>query len=134
MDEFRITKGSFPFPRRNRGDIPDGRQSSSDQANIIADLSGANKLPFYVAADRPGTYLEAMIGESDHSNYELVPAPRSPFPPIPSFTSKATKSPLPPLLKIPASAAKLSPPTETPERAAMGRLGIAYILTGRGII
>ena len=37
-----------------------------------ADLSGANKLPFYVAADRTGTFLEAMIGESDHSNYELA--------------------------------------------------------------
>ncbi|KKR58644.1 MAG: hypothetical protein UT97_C0027G0001, partial [Parcubacteria group bacterium GW2011_GWC2_40_31] len=36
------------------------------------DLSGANKLPFYVAADRPGTYLEAMIGESDFANYELA--------------------------------------------------------------
>jgi len=36
------------------------------------DLSGANKLPFYVAADRTGTYLEAMIGESDYANYELA--------------------------------------------------------------
>ena len=36
------------------------------------DLSGANKLAFNVAADRTGTFLEAMIGESDHSNYELA--------------------------------------------------------------
>ncbi|RJQ30478.1 LamG domain-containing protein [Candidatus Parcubacteria bacterium] len=36
------------------------------------DLSSANKLAFNIAADRPGTYLEAMIGESDHANYELA--------------------------------------------------------------
>ncbi|KKU76637.1 MAG: hypothetical protein UY03_C0029G0005 [Parcubacteria group bacterium GW2011_GWA2_47_64] len=37
-----------------------------------ADLSSATKLPFYIAGDRPGTYLEAMIGESDFANYELA--------------------------------------------------------------
>ena len=34
------------------------------------DLSGKTKLPFYLAADRPGTYLEAAIGESPAANYE----------------------------------------------------------------
>src|SRR3989338_3421330 len=37
-----------------------------------ADLSPATKIPFYIAGDRPGTYLEAMIGESDYANYELA--------------------------------------------------------------
>ena len=36
------------------------------------DLSAQTKLPFWIAADRTGTFLEAMIGESDHSNYELA--------------------------------------------------------------
>jgi len=36
------------------------------------DLSPATKIPFYIAGDRPGTYLEAMIGESDYANYELA--------------------------------------------------------------
>ena len=34
------------------------------------DLSTSNTLPFYIAADRPGTYLEAAIGESPAANYE----------------------------------------------------------------
>ena len=37
-----------------------------------ADLSAQTKLPFWIAADRTGTFLEAMIGESDHANYELA--------------------------------------------------------------
>ena len=36
------------------------------------DLSAQTKLPFWIAADRTGTFLEAMIGESDHANYELA--------------------------------------------------------------
>jgi len=34
------------------------------------DLSSKNKLPFYIAADRPGTYLETTMGESSYVNYE----------------------------------------------------------------
>ncbi|MBU0847197.1 DUF2341 domain-containing protein, partial [Patescibacteria group bacterium] len=34
------------------------------------DLSAKGKLPFYVAADRPGTYLETTAGESDYFNQE----------------------------------------------------------------
>lgn len=33
------------------------------------DLSGKTKLPFYVAGDRVGSYLEATVGESDYANY-----------------------------------------------------------------
>ena len=36
------------------------------------DLSAQTKLPFWIAADRTGTFLEAMIGESDFANYELA--------------------------------------------------------------
>lgn len=34
------------------------------------DLSNKSTLPFYVAADRPGTYLAATIGESAFANYQ----------------------------------------------------------------
>ena len=34
------------------------------------DLSAKSKIPFYVAADRVGTYLETTIGESAYANYE----------------------------------------------------------------
>ena len=34
------------------------------------DLSSKGKLPFYVAADRPGTYLETTAGESDYANQQ----------------------------------------------------------------
>ena len=33
------------------------------------DLSGKNSIPFWVAADRPGTYLQATVGESNYANY-----------------------------------------------------------------
>jgi hypothetical protein len=33
------------------------------------DLSAKKSLPFYIAADRPGTYLEATIGEGSYENY-----------------------------------------------------------------
>ena len=38
--------------------------------NQYPDLSCKTKLPFYIAADRPGTYLEAGVGESDYSMYQ----------------------------------------------------------------
>ncbi len=34
------------------------------------DLSSKNKLPFYIASDRTGTYLETYVGENSHSVYE----------------------------------------------------------------
>lgn len=34
------------------------------------DLSSSSKAPFYVAADRPGTYLETTAGETAFTNYE----------------------------------------------------------------
>lgn len=34
------------------------------------DLSGKTSLPFYVAASHPGTYLEAVVGESSFANYQ----------------------------------------------------------------
>ena len=34
------------------------------------DLSTKNKIPFYVASDRQGTFMEATIGESAFANYE----------------------------------------------------------------
>ncbi|MCK9369102.1 hypothetical protein M0R04_04040 [Candidatus Dojkabacteria bacterium] len=35
------------------------------------DLSSKISLPFYIAADRPGTYLSATVGESEFANYQL---------------------------------------------------------------
>ncbi len=47
-----------------------GRDHRIGKTITSVDLSGKTKLPFYVASDRPGTYLEATIGESTFANYE----------------------------------------------------------------
>ena len=84
----------------------------------------------FMAADRDRTFLEAMIGESDHSNYELASS-TLPFPPPPSFTSKDEIALH--FHKRFQLQRQLSPPTETPEPAERGRLGTACILTARGL-
>jgi len=38
--------------------------------NTNQDLSNKSTLPFYIAADRPGTYLSANVGESAPANYQ----------------------------------------------------------------
>ena len=47
-----------------------GRDHRVGRTISSTNLSSKTKLPFYVAADRPGTYLEATIGESAYANYE----------------------------------------------------------------
>jgi hypothetical protein len=47
-----------------------GRDHYFSKSISSTDLSGKTKLPFYVAADRPGTYLDYMIGENNFVNYE----------------------------------------------------------------
>lgn len=61
IDELRISKGIA----RWTGDFtpPSAEYFSGDFSNV-------SKVPFYVAADRPGTYLEATAGESNFANNE----------------------------------------------------------------
>jgi hypothetical protein len=47
-----------------------GRDKIISQNIPSSDLSTNSKIPFYVAADRPGTYMQAMAGESAFSNFE----------------------------------------------------------------
>lgn len=47
-----------------------GRDHRLSRTISSTDLSSKTKLPFYIAADRPGTYLEATVGESTYANYE----------------------------------------------------------------
>ena len=48
-----------------------GRDKYISLNNFSAtDLSSKASLPFYIAADRPGTYLTATIGESNFANYQ----------------------------------------------------------------
>lgn len=42
----------------------------SEGVDTTHDLSDKKTLPFYIAADRPGTYLSAIIGESAYANYQ----------------------------------------------------------------
>lgn len=69
IDEVRISNVA-----RTAEEIAENyRANSSHSINRIlstADLSNKTTLPFYVAADRPGAYLSATIGESAYENYE----------------------------------------------------------------
>lgn len=47
-----------------------GRDRYFNKTISSTDLSGKNTIPFYVAADRPGTYLEATVGESAFDNFQ----------------------------------------------------------------
>ncbi|MBI3384566.1 LamG domain-containing protein, partial [Candidatus Gottesmanbacteria bacterium] len=47
-----------------------GRDHRLTKTISSTDLSAKTKLPFYVASDRPGTFLEATVGESAYANYE----------------------------------------------------------------
>ena len=47
-----------------------GRDHYINKTISSTDLSDDTTLPFYVAADRPGTYLNATIGESAYANYQ----------------------------------------------------------------
>jgi hypothetical protein len=47
-----------------------GRDHYINKTISSDDLSGDTTLPFYIAADRPGTYLETTVGESAYANYQ----------------------------------------------------------------
>lgn len=47
-----------------------GRDHRVAKTISSADLTTETKLPFYVAGDRAGSYLEATVGESAYANYE----------------------------------------------------------------
>jgi hypothetical protein len=47
-----------------------GRDHRFTRTIASTDLSSTQKLAFNVAADRPGTYLEALIGNNAYANYE----------------------------------------------------------------
>ena len=72
MDEVRFLKGRALSTDEIAETYRMGANHHLTRQVSSTDLSGANKLPFYVAADRPGAYLEAMLGESDYANYELA--------------------------------------------------------------
>ncbi|MCK9369101.1 LamG domain-containing protein [Candidatus Dojkabacteria bacterium] len=47
-----------------------GRNHYINKTITSTDLSSKISLPFYIAADRPGTYLSATVGESAFANYQ----------------------------------------------------------------
>ena len=69
MDEIRISNVA-----RTAEEIAEAYRAGRDHrtfANIrLSDLTAKTKLPFYVASDRPGTFMEATVGESALVNYE----------------------------------------------------------------
>ncbi len=69
LDEFKIDNVA-----RSAEEIAEAHRAGRDhrvgRTITSTDLSAKTKLPFYVAADRPGTYLEATVGESAFANYE----------------------------------------------------------------
>jgi len=68
MDEVKITKIA-----RSADEIAEdyrlGRDWRLSRTIASTDFSSKTKLPFWVAGDRVGTYLEATAGESDYANY-----------------------------------------------------------------
>ena len=69
MDEIRISNTA-----RTANEIAEtyrmGRDHRLTRTISSTDLSNKSVVPFYVAADKPGTYLETTIGESAFANYE----------------------------------------------------------------
>ncbi len=69
IDEVRISSVA-----RNPKEIMEAARAGRDhrltRTITSTSLSTSNKLPFYIAADRPGSYMEATIGESLFANYE----------------------------------------------------------------
>ncbi|KKT91319.1 MAG: hypothetical protein UW91_C0034G0002 [Parcubacteria group bacterium GW2011_GWF2_45_11] len=70
MDELRMTYGRALSADEIAETYRMGANHHLTRQISAADLSSSTKLPFYIAADRPGTYLEATVGESAYANYE----------------------------------------------------------------
>ena len=68
LDEMRVT--TLPLSAEEISEIyRAGRDHYFNKVVSSTDLSGKTHLPFYVAGDRPGTYLTATAGESAFANY-----------------------------------------------------------------
>ena len=69
LDEIRISNVA-----RTADAIADtyraGRDHRISRTIPTANVSSATKIPFSVASDRPGTFMEATIGNSAYANYE----------------------------------------------------------------
>lgn len=50
-----------------------GRDTYINKAVDVRDLSSSTTLPVYIAGDRPGSYLNAIWGETPYSNYQPDP-------------------------------------------------------------
>ncbi|KKT20933.1 MAG: LamG domain protein jellyroll fold domain protein [Parcubacteria group bacterium GW2011_GWB1_43_8] len=72
MDEVRFLKGRALSPDEIAETYRMGANHHLTRQVSAVDLSAQTKLPFWIAADRTGTFLEAMLGESDFANYELA--------------------------------------------------------------
>lgn len=70
MDEIRITKGAGRTAEEIAETYRLGRDHYLNITLPTTDLSGKNALPFWITADKPGTYLEAAVGESAYSNLQ----------------------------------------------------------------
>ena len=69
MDETKISSVAFSAEEIAEA-YRAGRDHYINKTITSTDLSAKTTLPFYVAADRPGTYLQATVGESAHANYQ----------------------------------------------------------------
>ncbi len=70
LDEIRITKGVARTPEEITESYRMGRDHRISRTFSSTDLSSKTKMPFWVAGDRPGTYMEATVGESAFANGE----------------------------------------------------------------
>src|SRR3989338_1126743 len=69
IDEVRISSNDRHFDELAEA-YRSGRDHTLSRTIPSTDLSAKNKLPFYIAADRPGSYMEATIGNNNYVNYE----------------------------------------------------------------
>lgn len=70
LDELRIKNGAGMTAEEVAEAYRAGRDHYINKTISSTDLSSSNKLPFYVASDRQGTFLNAVIGESAFANYQ----------------------------------------------------------------
>jgi hypothetical protein len=70
IDEVMITKNSYISPNVIAEAYRAGRGHHISSSISSINLADKTKVPFYIAADRPGGYLQAIIGESAFANYE----------------------------------------------------------------
>ncbi len=69
LDEVRISsivRTAEEMAETNRA----GRDIYFSRTLSTANLTAKTSLPFYIAADRPGNYLDFLVGESSYANYQ----------------------------------------------------------------